>query len=109
MQWMFVFYTCALILSIFCLIIVMKQQPGQDQKLMQMITFLIFIIALGYWFKIQATSIDGLMNSYKLIYIGVFNIYYFIFLFCIRYCNFRIKNWSFSILINSTIKQSKLK
>ncbi len=108
MQWMFVFYTCALILSIFCLIIVMKQQPGQDQKLMQMITFLIFIIALGYWFKIQATSIDGLMNSYKLIYIGVFNIYYFIFLFCIRYCNFRIKNWIVNVLGGISVIQTVL-
>lgn len=87
-------YSIALIISAVCIILVCMQKASKDQKMMQIVSFLIGLLILGHWFRIQACSIEGLVFAQKLIYLAGCHLWYFMLLFISDYCSIHIAAWA---------------
>lgn len=85
-----VIYLMGLIVSAICVIVVFCQKPSKEQNIAALMMVFCMVIWLGYWLGIRATSIEQLIISKKLNYIGAIGEYYFLLLFCMNY--YKIRN-----------------
>ncbi len=69
----------------------MRQRASKQQQYTLMICIFISIISFGYWFLIQAGSIEAACIAQKVVYIGTSNILYFIIRFTSLFSDYHIK------------------
>ena len=63
-------YSIAVLISILCLYLILRQRSGEGQKAVQTLTSFICILVTGYWLSITATTLDGMVIAQKVIYAG---------------------------------------
>ena len=78
-------YSVGVIISILCIIGVALQKPTEEQKIMLLITFFVFLLSLGYWLNVQSNVVEASIIAYKLIYLGGSMFYFLLVLFFVHY------------------------
>ncbi|MCR5481236.1 MAG: response regulator [Clostridia bacterium] len=73
-------------------ILVAFQKPSDHQKQMLIMYMMATMTALGYCFKVEATTIEGLLMAQKLIFICTIILYYLLMLFYVRFLDLEVSN-----------------
>ena len=95
-----ILYGSFLVACCICMAMVFKQHPSKEQKVMQMVLCFICVTMVGYCIRINATDVEGLVISQKLIYLGGCHLYYFMLRFLASYCKMELpKNISHLLLV----------
>lgn len=87
---MFVGYSLALLISVLCLYLILRQRPGEGQKTVQTLTSFICVLMTGYWLSISASTLEGMVIAQKVIYVGGCYVYYYMLLFYLEFCRIKI-------------------
>lgn len=86
-------YSCAMIVAIICVMMVVMQKSSREQKTILLITIFTFISTVGYWSSLHASNLEARLLSQKLIYIGASHLFYMMLVFFLSYCHIRIPRW----------------
>ena len=81
-----VVYGVILIISIVFLFLIVTQKPGREQQIMQLVATFIMMMLLGYWIRSEADFVDELIIAQRLVYFAGCFLYYYMFLFFLKYC-----------------------
>lgn len=79
-------YGVIFIISIVFLLLLVQQKPSKEQQIMQLVATFITIMLLGYWIRSEADSIEELIIAQRLVYFSGCFLYYYMFLFFLKYC-----------------------
>lgn len=90
--WITIAYGIILVACAVALMLVNRQKPGKEQQIMQMMICFTGITMMGYFFEIEASTLEGLVIAQKLIYVGFCQLYYFMLLFYLKYCHIRLNS-----------------
>lgn len=91
-------YGGILIISIVFLFLIVTQKPGREQQIMQLVATFIMMMLLGYWIRSEADSVDELIIAQRLVYFAGCFLYYYMFLFFLKYCYVDIPGYCKHIL-----------
>ncbi|MGN0505859.1 MAG: HD domain-containing phosphohydrolase [Lachnospiraceae bacterium] len=80
-------YGVIMIISMGFLLLLAWQKPGREQQIMQWVATYIMIMMLGYWIRSEADTIGELITAQRLIYLAGCFLYYYMFLFFLKYCH----------------------
>ncbi len=79
-------YGVILVISIIFLLLLARQKPSREQQIMQLVATFIMLMMLEYWLRINGDSMDELVMAQRLVYFSGCFIYYYMFLFFLKYC-----------------------
>lgn len=89
-EFLLIGYSIASLVSMFCLYLILRQQPGEGQKSVQTLTSFICILMVGYWLSISAQTLEGMVIAQKVIYAGGCYVYFYMLLFYLNFCRIKI-------------------
>lgn len=76
-----------------CVVLVATHKESKMQKLILLECLSLFICCLGFLLRIQATELELLDASQKIIYASVTHAMLLMLLFIVEYCNFKVPKW----------------
>lgn len=87
-----ILYGISFFATMICTIIVCNHKACQMQKLSMLVCISVMAVVVGFLLKIQASEVGGLITAQKLIYCSVQFTAFFMLLFIMEYCRFKMND-----------------